>query len=101
MHQSSSFFVVSCEELCCLNTRRIEQVLAQFGVTFQRVRYFTPEAAALRGAADTAMFHGKSVSSCLLSLFVIDDGEGRVLWEGGRPSELEIARAVYLAGNYA
>ena len=100
MPQSSSLTLVSCEEGCCPNTRRVEDALEQFQTHATRVRLRTLAGLAMRlcGKGD-ALFNGEGAGTPVL--FVTDDETGERIWTGENPSELEILQALYLAGNFA
>ena len=93
------FLLVSCEEGCCPSVKRVEEALGQYGVSLTRTRLGTLAGVAMRlRHIEGALFAGEGAG--LPVLLLIDEETGEKIWVGENPSELEIAKVVYLAGNY-
>lgn len=100
MPQMSHFVLVSCERDCCPNTRRVLEALASFGVNPIMIRMGTIAGMAMRlYGMGQALVSGEGAGTP--ALLVVDEDTGEKLWAGENPSELEVAQAVYLAGNFA
>ena len=100
----SHFVVVLCScssPDCEEKNTQLGEFFKQFRITAKKVKQKKAEARRLLDRARRRILDGKNpLSLPLLIVFSGDEGK-KILWAGARPSNEELEKVAYLAGNYA